>query len=490
MRAFPQKKFMQAVSAYQEKKFSKAKVICAAILKDTPDHAACLHLMGVAEYNLGHMDEAEILIRKSLDLNPCFAEMHYSFAKVLAAHGKHNEALAEYKRTLELKPQHADAYYGLGKTFRALGQLQQAMQAYRQAINVKPDYAEVLNSIGILFYEQRRFVEAIDSFESALTVRPEFPEVLNNLGASYIETREFLKATECCEQAIALQSDYAEAFNNLGNAFREQGKWAEARRCFERTLELAPDMLEARNNLGLVFLDGYSDSEAAAGCFRKIMEQDHNHIGALTHLGIISCHNGAFAEGIELYDKVLALQPDYRDALNNLGTALNALGRTQESIEVYERVVAAQPEDPNGHNNLAMSLLTAGRFDEGWREYEWRWQATQLAAVRRDFSQRQWNGEAAVGMTLLIHAEQGFGDTLQFCRYASLVAARGMNVILEVQPELVRLIYSLSGVKKVVGRGNPLPSFDLHCPMMSLPLAFGTKVETIPSGSYWLNCRI
>ncbi|MGB9153702.1 MAG: tetratricopeptide repeat protein, partial [Alphaproteobacteria bacterium] len=222
-------------------------------------------------------------------------------------------------------------------------------------------------------------------------------------------------------------------------------------------------------------------------CFRHILKQYPNHVGALTHLGITLCHKGAFTEGADYYERALALQPDYRNALNNLGNALHALGKTTEAIDVYKRVISAQPDDPEGHKNMAMSLLMLGRFDEGWREYECRWQTTQLTTAQRNFSQPQWHGEDARGLTLLIHAEQGFGDTLQFCRYAPLAAARGIKIVLEVQPELVRLMNSLVGIEKVIGRGEPLPDFDLHCPMMSLPLAFGTQVETIPAEAAYLS---
>jgi len=231
---------------------------------------------------------------------------------------------------------------------------------------------------------------------------------------------------------------------------------------------------------------GASDLAGAAACFRQVLGHHSDNVAAMTHLGIALCMEGKFAEGVEWYERALALDSNYRDALNNRGNALKALGRLEEALASYERVRAMRPDDPEIHNNIAMALLAVGRFDEGWVEYEWRWKTSQLAAAHRVFAKPQWQGEEAKGRTLLIHAEQGFGDTLQFCRYAPLAAERGWHVIMEVQPEVVSLIKSLKGIDKVIPLGAILPPFDRHCAMMSLPTAFKTEVETIPANVPYL----
>ena len=183
--------------------------------------------------------------------------------------------------------------------------------------------------------------------------------------------------------------------------------------------------------------------------------------------------------------QALALRPDYGEAWNNLGNVLKDLGAFDEAIKAYKQ--ALQKEDrADGHHNLAMALLASGDFAQGWDSYEKRWQSKQMVSTQRSLSKPLWLGkkgqdEKGLGRILLVHAEQGFGDSIQFCRYASLAANLGFRVMLEVQPELVKLMRSLKGVECVMARGDVLPPYDLHCPMLSLPRAFDTRFETIPA---------
>ncbi|MDR3423858.1 MAG: tetratricopeptide repeat protein [Alphaproteobacteria bacterium] len=437
--------FLCAITAYQAKEPEAAAIHCRAILKDRPDHAACLHLLGVIEYGFGRKGEAEGLMRRAIELKPGFAEIHYSFAQVLLAQGKYEEAVEQYRITLALKPEHAEACFHFGNTLNLLHRPDEAAKAYAQAIKARPD----------------------------------FPEALNNLGVYYFEKANFSEAERLESRALELQPDYAAALNNLGNVYKAQKKWDRAIDCYRRALALKPDLWQAMNNMGLALLYGASDFKAAASCFTQILAQDPNHVPALTHLGIVFCMQGEFAKGDGFYQKALALDPAYFDALNNRGNALKALGRVDEAIVCYENALTTRPNDPEIHNNLAMALLLAGRLKEGWIEYEWRWKTVQLAPAERHFPQPLWRGEEALGRTLLIHAEQGFGDTLQFCRYAPLAAQRGWRVILQVQPELLSLIGGMQGIEKVIGMNEKLPDFDMHCPMMNLPQAFATRIDTI-----------
>jgi tetratricopeptide (TPR) repeat protein len=486
MPASPENLFKRAVAAYQAERLERAGAICRALLKRAPGHGAALHLLGVIELKLGHPEEAERFIGKLSAMAPDSARAHYSFAHVLAVRGKFSEAIIEYRRALALEPGHGPTHLALGNALKALGQGTEAARAYADALRIKADYPEALNGLGAVLCEQKKYGEAVDYFERALALRPEFPDALNNLGGVSIELGRFSEAERYCERAIALQPDSPAALNNLGNALRARGNWTEAISCYERALAIRPDSPEIRNNLGLAILNSRSDLDAAAAHFRKVLVQYPDHVPAMTHLAITLYHQGEFAEAAACCERALALRPDYLYALNNLGNALKALGRLPEAIAAYKRFVAVEPDDPEAHNNLAMALLLDGRFDEGWREFEWRLKTAQLASGPRDFPQPQWRGEEAGGRSLLIHAEQGFGDTIQFCRYAPLAAARGWRVILEVQPQLVRLMESLPGVEKVIARGEPPPDFDFHCPMLSLPLAFATRPETIPASHSYL----
>lgn len=443
----PNDPFMLALAAYQAQNLKEAATFCATALEEKPDNAACLHLMGVLKMCLGESAEAEGLLRRSVALKPGFPEAHYTFAQVLNVCGQYEEAIEHYEKTLALKPHHAGAFFGLGNAWVGRGDKGKAAAAYEQAIALNPDHPEALNNLGVFRFEQNDYAEALRLHKRAIELRPA----------------------------------YAEAHNNLGNIYKEQKKWAKAIESYRRAMTLNPDLLQAINNMGLALLYGASDLEAAVACFRQILDKHPLHPAANTHLGITLCMQGDFAQGVAVYDKALEAAPRYKDALNNKGNALKALGRLEEALASYRQVEAMDPEDPEIQNNLAMILLTMGRFEEGWRKYEARWHTVQLGGGRRDFSQPQWQGEEGQGRTLLLHAEQGFGDTLQFCRYAPLAAQRGWRVIVEAQLELAVLLRSLEGIAAVMPRGAPLPAFDRHCPLLSLPLVFGTRVETIPA---------
>ncbi|MBV9724475.1 MAG: tetratricopeptide repeat protein, partial [Gammaproteobacteria bacterium] len=244
---------------------------------------------------------------------------------------------------------------------------------------------------------------------------------------------------------------HADACCALGAALHDLGRLAEAEASCREALRLRPNYFEAHGNLG-------------------------NALSAL----------GRPVEAEASHREALRLRPNNPEAYGNLGNALYALGRPAEAEASHREALRLRPNFPAAHNNLGYALLLAGRFEEGWKEYEWRWKVKPFSSSARDFSAPLWSGEAIGDRTILLHAEQGLGDTLQFCRYAPLMVC-GPRVILEVQAPLVRLLSRLPGVTQIVARGDRLPPFDLQCPLMSLPRAFNTSLETVPAAIPYLS---
>jgi hypothetical protein len=229
--------------------------------------------------------------------------------------------------------------------------------------------------------------------------------------------------------------------------------------------------------------------ELAAELIGKAIAINPREASSHSNLGNLLLHQGRLDEAVARYHRALRLRPNFPEALNNLGNALRALKRPDEAILSYRRALDLRPADPETHYNLAVALLARGDMAAGWEEYEWRWRTPLLIGAHRQIEQPQWRGDPAEGRTLLIHAEQGYGDTLQFCRYAPLAAAKGLRVILEAPKPLTRLLRSLPGVERVVAHGEALPQFDLHCPMLSMPLALGTTITTIPGRVPYLHAK-
>lgn len=217
--------------------------------------------------------------------------------------------------------------------------------------------------------------------------------------------------------------------------------------------------------------------DEAIRLYRDAIEWDPLSFQAFNNLGTALRQKGNFFEAIESYKAALRIKPDFAAAMHNLGTALRDAGEIEESIRWFRRAIRVQPDFVEAHGNLSFALLLAGNFEEGWEEYEWIWRLKQPSAR---LPQPRWNGEDIRGKSILLYAEQGFGDVIQFARYAPLVADRGANVIIGCQRELKRLLSSLDGIKAVIAFGERVPEFEYHCPLPSLPRIFRTTVESIP----------
>ena len=269
-----------------------------------------------------------------------------------------------------------------------------------------------------------------------------------------------------------------DALNNLAVIFGQRGQIEEAVEFLQRVIAINPRHAPTHYNLGVAFEKLKRPQEAGAA-YRKAVECQPAYPAAWNNLGILLAHEGRLEEAVATYQQALQYQPNHAEALTNLGNALMQLARPAEAIAACKRAVELMPNHPTAHFNLGLAMLLSGDLAHGWEEYEWRWQRDDFPS--RHLPQLLWDGSDISGRTLLLHTEQGFGDAIQFVRYAPLLAAKGARVIVECQPELESLLRSVDGVKQVIARGKPLPYFDAHLPMLSLPRVFATTLETIPT---------
>jgi tetratricopeptide (TPR) repeat protein len=280
--------------------------------------------------------------------------------------------------------------------------------------------------------------------------------------------------------ALALAPERPDTWSNLGLAVLQEGRAAEAVECERQALRIDPDNVEAMNNLGIALhaLNALSEAE---NHFRAVLRLDPDHANATLNLGVIRQSLGHLAEAETLYRRARVLGTDEARVCNNLALALAEMDRLDEAEAICRDALAANPDYPEAAVNLGMILLMMGNLAEGWGWYEARWRIPPLLGLPRLPAETRWSGaEPIEGKTVLLLGEQGFGDILQFCRYAPMVARLGARVILAVPETLRRLMGSLEGVDQVVSQDDVLPRFDLHCPLMSLPMAFATTDETIP----------
>ncbi len=443
-----------------------------------PDYAEVHHNLGVALSDQRKLDEAVASYRRALQLKPDYAEAHNNLGLALTDQGNLDEAVASYRRALQLKPDYAEAHNNLGVALSDQGDLDETVACYRRALELKADYAEAHNNLGVALSDQGNLDEAVACFRRALELKPDFAGAHNNLGNALKNQGKVDEAAACYRRALELKPDYAEAHNNLGLALKDQGKLDEAVACYRRALELKPDYAEAHYNLGNTSTDQGKLDEAVA-CYRRALQRRADFAEAYNSLGNALKDQGKLDEAAACYGRVLELKPDYAEAHNNLGLALCDQGKLSEAVACYRRALELKPDLAEAHFNQSLVSLLTGDFQRGWVEYQWRWKTKWFA--RRDYRQALWDGQPLEGRTILLYAEQGMGDTIQFVRYAALVKQRGGAVIVECARPLLSLLANFPGVDRLLGRGDELPAFDVQAPLLSLPGIFHTSLETIPA---------
>jgi tetratricopeptide (TPR) repeat protein len=339
-------------------------------------------------------------------------------------------------------------------TVFAAGKLDEAEALGRQALDSNASDFDVLHLLGAIAGQRGDLEAGLKFWDKACAIKPYHTELLKNYGIVLGRLTRLQDAMKMYDRAIAIKPDYAEAFYNRGNTLLELKRAEEAIASYDKALAIKPDCADALNNRGNVqrdYLKRYQDALAT-------------------------------------YDKAIAIRSDFAGAYFNRGLSLHELRRFREGMASYDRALAMRPDYAEAHFNTALVLLLTGDYHRGWAEYEWRWKNESIARSKRNFPQPLWLGaDAIAGKTVLLHSEQGLGDAIQFCRYVPMIAARGGHVILEVQKTLHKLMTTLSGAVQVISRGDPLPDFDLHCPLLSLPLAFRTRLETIPAATPYLR---
>jgi tetratricopeptide (TPR) repeat protein len=377
----------------------------------------------VLAYQLGRHRQAVELISKALAINPSHAPAHSNLGVALEALGEPERALAAYRRALALQPYHADAHVNLGSLLAARGELEEAAACYKRALKLDPRNAVAQTNLGTVFRDMGRLDDAAACHRRSLALDPTRP------------------ATHC----------------NLGNVLHEQGRSGEAIACYRQAIAINPRFAEAFCDLG----DALS------------IEQEN------------------LEEAIDAYRRALALKPDYARAHASLGSALVRRGEPEAAEASSREAMRLKPDSPHVRFNRALLKLLRGDYAAGLPLYESRFQQKTLLRFHTKMRRLaallegtpRWHGEEAQGSSLLVWADQGLGDSLMMLRYLPLLKTHGVGrLAVYCEAPLVRLVQNIAQVDEVIPASEPLPvgQFELHCPIMSLPLAFGTRLDTIP----------
>ncbi|WP_395701371.1 tetratricopeptide repeat protein [Aquabacterium sp.] len=444
------------------------------------EHAALL-------LRLGRPAEALAQLEAAGALAPLSAESQFRRGNALKALGRHAEAVAAYDLALQARPGYAEALCNRGNALLALGRPAEAVASQEAALQLAPGMAAAQLSRGVALLAAGRHAAAVLAFERLVARDPSQPEPHRHLGDALLGLGRAEEAMRSYGRALALRPSDALALCHRAEAWRRLHRPDEAQADAHQAVALAPELAETHHVLGNVLQDR-GELAASIACYDRALARDPGlaeaHYNAANALRLAERPD----EAIERYDQALRLAPGHLDAWLDRGTTLHRMNRPAEAIACFERVIAARPAHAEAHVNLGYCHLMQGDWAAGWPQYEWRLQTADFRAAARDFGVPRWTGtEPLAGRTILLHAEQGLGDAIQFSRFAAPLAAQGARVVLEVPAPLQRLLAGAPGVAQCVARGDALPPLDCHCPLMSLPLALGTTPQTVPSPAGYLQ---
>jgi Flp pilus assembly protein TadD len=333
---------------------------------------------------------------------------------------------------------------------------------------------------------QGRFEIALTAIELALRERRDSVDALNLKGALLARFGRTEDAILCFDRALAIAPEAIECLYNKASLLQSAGRHREALDAFDRALALKPDFPEALNNRGLA-LNALEAFDEAVASFDRALALRARFPQALNNRGIAFAAARRFEEAIASYSAAIAEAPNYAEAYANRAVAHSETAEIERALADFSRATALAPNNATFKWNQAISMLLAGDFERGLTAFEWRPEGSLGSAARPSLP--YWRGEPLANTTILLRAEQGLGDTIQFCRYAPLLAARGPRVILDVQPQLKSLLANLQGVSGVIARGESPPPYDCVCPLLSLPLLFRTRIENIPARTPYLAAQ-
>ncbi|MGA3372672.1 MAG: tetratricopeptide repeat protein [Terracidiphilus sp.] len=465
-------------------KMARAALACA------PRMGSAWVALGQALKAAGRGDEAERAYQQAIRLDGMNALARMGLGELMLAAGRPQEAIQEFELALRCQPALVPAQMGLGNALASLGRSEEALAHYHQVLALRPRLPEGDFALGFVLARMGKLKEAERRYRRALVARPDFAAAWVNLGSLLREQGREVCAEAALRRAVELRPDLVSGWVNLAILERERQRPAEAEKYLRKAFVLNPEQVETL----IAWCQFRADERDSAGAWqwlRWALAREPDHAEAVNMHGILLHQEGRFQEAIDVFERAEAL--GHRAAASNRGNSLLDLGRMDEALRAQELAVERDPASPGAQYNLSLTRLRLSDWGEGWPGYEARWRFREVHRRPRAFSVPRWQGEALEGRRILLHAEQGLGDTIQFSRYATLVEARGGQVILQVQEPVLRLMQSLAAVRAglavtaLLGEKPPQSDhkFDLECPLMSLPAVFGTTVETVPwPGAY------
>lgn len=460
--------------------------MAGAAVDAAPQMAVAWVALGQALKAEGRGEAAGQAYREAIGRDGGNALARMGLGELMMAAGRAEQAVVEFELALSKNPALAAAHLGLGNAYALLGRNEAAIEQYNRTLALRPRLPEADFAAGFVLARMGKLKEAEVRYRRALARRPDFAAAWMNLGCLLREQGREIYAAAALRRAVELRPDMIAGWINLAQLERERRRPDQADAHLRKAFALNPEQVET-HIAWCQFRAAERDQAGAWQWLRWALARQPDHPEAVNMHGILLHNDGRFTEAVERFEQAEALGS--RAAASNRGNSLLDMGRMDEALQAHQAAVDRDPLNAGAMYNLALTHLRLGDWSRGWPEYEARWNFREVHHGPRIFKQPRWQGEPLEGRRVLLHAEQGLGDTIQFCRYATLVAARGGVAILQVQMATERLMRSLSVVRSGLAEtallGAQPPHFDLECPLMSLPAVFGATIDMVPwPGAY------
>lgn len=400
--------------------------------------------------------------------------------------GDLDHATRQYRAILQIEPAHFDAAHMLGVAYLQQGQYEPAERQLRRALQIAPNVPEANNNLGTALRHLGRLEEAVESYDRALALRAAYPEALTNRGNALRLLKRPDDALESYEGAIAARPNYVDAHYNRGAMLEELQRWDDAVACYENVLALEPNFVEAHNNLGNALQALGRRLEAVASYSRAIALRP-GYAEAFTNRGNVLRQLDRHAEALADHETALRLRPNFAEVFNNRGSVYHEMGRIDDAVADYVRVFALDPMHFEARTNLALINLLHGRWEQGWDGYEFRFYKKSNAVFRPNNPASEWSGEPLGGRRILLFAEQGFGDAIQFIRYVPALQAMGAGVTVMANRRLHRLLGTVAPGIDFTATATPEMRFDFQAPLMSLPRLLKVRVNGVDAPQSYLH---
>ena len=464
-------------------RFAEAELVAQQVLAVFPEQPRAIHYLAIAQHQQGRVDQAIPNYQKAIALDPNDAEPCCNLAEAFRSQHRYEDAITAARQAIARAPQFAVGYTNLGVALNYLGKHEEAEKVLRQALAINSSDANTYNALGISFQSRRYRDEALQCYQYSLQIQANAPGTLNNYATLLQELNRHEEAVEAYRQVIQLNPNASETYSNLCNALRALERNDEAVAAGRRAVELSPDRPEAAINLASA-VQGIGQLHEAIAMLEPVLERFPTHVEGLNQLGNAHHRLGNLDKAIEIYKKTLAIKGDANEIRSNLALALEKSGHHDEARRQYEAIIRDDPKNNEVRFNYGLLLLHAGDLPRGFAEFEYRWNCVGFRKERRYTNYPHWDGNDLTGRNILVHAEQGLGDSIQFVRYLTVLQERyhPERIIFECQPELGKLLANCPGITQFFVRGELAPTFDVQCPLMTLPLLMKTTLETIPGG--------